>query len=163
MIAYLLETEPYGDYEIATELDDYAGATIVHTLELTASYDHGLRTADETAFVIGCEAAASVLVPILCAVWGRPVESFRWDIDYAAALQLGADIDYRGEDWADDGDTSGALYEWCDEMIDAAQSVGWIIDSSADCGMTWFYRPLPAPIFDAATTRALDNFGHGRP
>lgn len=142
MIAYLLETPPYGDYEIAMELDEYEDATIVATLEQTASFDHGLRPADETAFVIGCEAAASVMVPILCAVWGRPVESFRWGIDYAAALQLGADIDYRGEDWADDPDTSGALYEWSDEMVNAARDVGWIIDSSADCGMTWFFRPM---------------------
>ncbi len=141
MIAYLLETLE-GEQEVTAELEGFEGASILTTLELVASYDYGLRTADETAFVIGCEAAASVLVPILCAAWGRPVESFRWDIDYAAALQLGADIDYRGEDWADDGDTSGALYEWSDEMVAAAQSVGWIVESDADCGMTWFYRPM---------------------
>lgn len=141
MIAYLLETVE-GDQEITAELEGFEGAQLLTTLELTASYDHWLRTADETAFVVGCEAAASVMVPILCAVWSRPVESFRWDIDYAAALQLGADIDYRGEDWADDGDTSSALYEWSDEMVDAAQDVGWVIDSSSDCGMTWFYRPM---------------------
>lgn len=140
MIAYLLETEPYGDYEIATELYDYEGATIVATLELTASYDHGLRTADETAYEVGCEAAASVMVPILCAVWGRPLESFRWDIDYCAALP--DDIAYSGDGWAEDPDTSSALYEWCDEMVADAQSVGWIVEESADCGMTWFYRPM---------------------
>ena len=140
MIAYLLETEPFGDYEIATDLEDYAGATIVRMLELAASYDHGLRTADETAFVIGCEAAASVLVPILCAAWGRPAESFRWDIDYAACLP--ADVPYSGDGWADDPDVSQALYEWSDEMVNAAQDVGWVVESSADCGMTWFYRPM---------------------
>jgi len=135
------ETRAHGDYEIATELDDYAGATILATLELTASYDHGLRrTADETAYVIGCEAAASVMVPILCAVWNRPVELFRHDVDYCAALP--ADVDYSGDGWADDPDTSAALYEWSDEMVAAAEAVGWIVDSSADAGMTWFYRPM---------------------
>lgn len=140
MIAYLLETPPYGDYEIAMELDEYEDATIVATLEQTASFDHGLRPADETAFVIGCEAAACVMVPILCAVWNRPVESFRHDVDYAACLP--ADVPYSGDGWADDLDTSEALYEWSDEMVNAAQDVGWIVESDADCGMTWFYRPM---------------------
>jgi len=143
MIAYLLETLPYGDHEIAAgdwPMPEFAGATILATLELTASYDHGLRTADETAFVIGCEAAACVMVPILCAVWNRPVESFRHDVDYAACLP--ADVPYSGDGWADDLDTSEALYEWSDEMVDAAQDVGWIVESDADCGMTWFYRPM---------------------
>ena len=143
MIAYLLETLPYGDHEIAAgdwPMPEFAGATIVATLELTASYDHGLRTADETSFVIGCEAAASVMVPILCAVWNRPVESLRHGVDYCAALP--ADVDYSGDGWADDADTSAALYEWSDEMVAAAEAVGWIVDSSADAGMTWFYRPM---------------------
>ena len=143
MIAYLLETLPYGDYEIAAgdwPMPEFAGATIVATLELTASYDHGLRTADETAFVVGCEAAASVVAPILCAIWGRPLESWRHDVDYVAALP--DDIDYAGEGWADDPDTSQYLYEWCDEVTSAAESVGWVIESSADAGMTWFYRPM---------------------
>lgn len=140
MIAYLLETPPYGDYEVATDLEDYEGSTIVATLEQTASFDHGLRTADETAFIVGCEAAASVVAPILCAVWGRPLESFRHDVDYAACLP--ADVPYSGDGWADDLDTSEALYEWSDEMVNAAQDVGWIVESDADCGMTWFYRPM---------------------
>lgn len=144
MIAYLLETLPYGDHEIAAgdwPMPEFAGATILATLELTASYDHGLRAADETAFVVGCEAAASVMVPILCAVWNRPVESFRHVVDYCAALP--EDVGpYDGDGWADDPDTSAALYEWSDEMIAAAEAVGWIVDSSADAGMTWFYRPM---------------------
>ena len=144
MIAYLLETLPYGDHEIAAgdwPMPEFAGATILATLELTASYDHGLRTADETAFVVGCEAAASVMVPILCAVWNRPVESFRFDVNYCTALP--SDVGpYDGDGWADDPDTSAALCEWCDEMIAAAEAVGWIVDSSADAGMTWFYRPM---------------------
>ena len=143
MIAYLLETLPYGDHEIAAgdwPMPEFAGATILATLELTASHDHGLRTADETSFVIGCEAAASVMVPILCAVWNRPVESFRHGVDYVAALP--SDIDYSGDGWADDPDTSAALYEWSEEMIADAESVGWVVDSSADAGMTWFYRPM---------------------
>lgn len=143
MIAYLLETLPYGDHEIAAgdwPMPEFAGATILATLELTASYDHGLRPADETAFVIGCEAAASVMAPILCAIWGQPLESWRHDVDYVAALP--SDINYMGDGWADDADTSQALYEWSDEMTQAAESVGWVIDESADCGMTWFYRPM---------------------
>ena len=142
MIAYLLETLE-GDREITSDdwpMPEFAGATILATLELTASYDHGLRTADETSFVIGCEAAASVMVPILCAVWNRPVESFRHGVDYCAALP--ADVDYSGDGWADDPDTSQALYEWSEEMMATAESVGWVIDSSADAGMTWFYRPM---------------------
>lgn len=142
MIAYLLETTE-GEIEIAADnwpMPEYEGATIVATLEQTASLDHGLRTADQTSFVIGCEAAASVMVPILCAVWNRPVESFEHGVDYVAALP--GDLNYNGSGWADDPDVSQWLYEWSDEMTSLAESVGWVIETSADCGMTWFYRPM---------------------
>ena len=140
MNAYLIETAE-GETAVDEYPEDYEGATVLAELDCTASYDHGLRPADETASLIGMEAAFCVMAPILCAVWRKPLDAWQWDVDHYAALQ-GAGIDYAGEGWADDGDTSGALYEWSDEMVNAAEDVGWIVDSSSDCGMTWFYRPM---------------------
>ena len=142
VIAYLLETTE-GEIEIAADnwpMPEYAGATILSVLKQTASFDHGLRTADETAFVIGCEAAACIMAPLLCAIWNRPLDSWRFDVDYVAALPK--DLAYNGSGWADDPDVSEWLYEWSDEMVGAAQNVGWVIETSVDAGMTWFYCPL---------------------
>lgn len=114
-------------------------------LLLLASFDHGLRTADETAVAIGTECVGQVcqafyraaLVPFDPSV-----------IDWEAAM-IGADLPVPNVDrvsglgWCEDVEDSQALYEWCEyEAEPMFWHAGGIVESSADSGMTWLYLPM---------------------
>lgn len=140
---FLAENEN-GDIEIL-DYDEMIAASeegpIVNLgrLELLWSVDHGLRTADETAFVVGENAAAEVMIPLMKFLAIGPVDIY--SVDYVGALP--ADVgSYDGDGWADDPDVSQRLYEWSDEMTAAASDAGFIIESSGDAGMTWCYSRI---------------------
>lgn len=152
--AYLIGGNEYevvdGNYFSLPFASDVEPDETVTPLSLLCSVDHGLRTADETAAVIGIYCVAET--------YGRLVDFFGGDsrtLDYWSGMtnELGMP-DYSGG-WADvideetGWDGGQAIYEWCDEMESAARDAGVIVETSSDAGMTWLYAPMTAPIDDA--------------
>ena len=119
-------------------------------LELIASFDHGLRAADETSYLIGCECAAQALLKfseLLSPVfYSIPLRlSDVQIIDWNEAFRSGTGIDYDGDGWSntyDDQayDTGSYIYERQYEMESLASDFGFIVETNGDCGMTWIYQ-----------------------
>jgi hypothetical protein len=126
----------------------------VTPLECLASFDHGLRAADETALVIGTECAAQVVVALMRG-FGVAVDVHAVDWHGLALADVG--VDYGGDDWCDDPGDSQALYEWCDAMESLARDAGVIVESSVDAGMTWLYVPMCEPITPGDDDDASDD------
>lgn len=159
----VLADDDYGDRAIVSldELREYHdGAESLTPLRLLASFDHGLSTAEGTAIATGVEASA-ILASCLFRAVGR-----RWDVNvlnrYGAAADLNglvADVlnvnivDHYGclsvespaGDGQDDGDgyddAPERLFDWSDEMSAMLDGAGFVVDTSGDAGMTWFYLP----------------------
>jgi len=137
------------------ELREYhEDVDVLAPLRLLASFDHGLSTAEGTALDTGVEASA-ILASCLFRAVGR-----RWDpngIDNPTALvedvlnvnvvdnygclsveSPRGDGENNGDGW---DDASERLYEWSDEMSAMLDGAGFIVDTSGDAGMSWFYLP----------------------
>lgn len=145
--AYVIDGLDYevidGDYFTLPFACDVEPDESVTPLVLLSSFDHGLRTADETALVVGIECAASVLVPVILALDPSFTPS---GVDWTGLALDVIGADWTGDGWCDDPDGSESIYGWSDDMQSAAGSAGLVVESSADSGMTWIYAPLCAPI-----------------
>lgn len=154
--AYLAE---YGDGERAiVDPDDYDYdytrstylgqdvPTIVAALERLRGYDHGSRTAEELDMDRCADGAAYVMSPMLALMLpaGAP-----WHPGLANELAMACIVEeYRVErsEWSglwycDDPDDAQGLSELWNYMIEPAlHDAGYIVESSADAGMTWIYR-----------------------
>lgn len=107
-------------------------------LELLASFDHGLRTADETSWAVGTECVAQVCRAFFVAC-GIPFDSA--PIDWSACAESAELTEPDG--WCDEPDDSQALYDWCTyEAEPMFHAAGGIVETSADAGMTWLYIPI---------------------
>jgi len=109
------------------ELDDpiESGSTIT-PLETLASFDHGLRTADETsAFIPLHELQRMDLWSMMCA---EVLDGTDWTGGWI-------DVD------EDSDDLGSWVYEWSQEMASAASAAGLIVESDGDAGMTWIFQP----------------------
>lgn len=145
--AYLIESEHDAeivdaDYFTSPFACDVERDETVTPLECVRSWDHGLRTAEGLSLSIGAECAAYVMEPVLVAL-GCDVATL--DVYALAESTLGLSVEH-GTIGADDPDAAQWLFEWSEEMMSAAGDAGFLVDTSADTGMTWLYRPLCDPI-----------------
>lgn len=126
----------------AMEISDEAfeGQTPIPLL-LLASFDHGLRTADETSWAVGTECVGQVCRAFFvacgipwCNGWALGnVHEIDWN-----ACAISAELKEPG-DWCD----SQALYDWCTyEAEPMFSDAGGIVEASSDAGMTWLYIPI---------------------
>lgn len=142
--------------------------TVLASLELWRSVDHGLRTVDETALEVIGEVCEAIVAPVLMwmsdnglgvsnyepygRVWGLKGRYIRPTVNYLAALCLerGLPADaWDGSGWFDalqdeDGWQEPIYGQGCeqDECEDAWSACGGVVDHSSDAGMTWLYRVM---------------------
>lgn len=119
---------------------------VLAALECVRSYDHGARTAEELDMDRCADGAAYVMSPVLALMLpaGAP-----WHPGIAAELAMAYIVEeYRVERssglWhCDDPDDAQGLYELWDYRVEPALGdAGYIVESSADTGMTWIYRSM---------------------
>ena len=103
------------------------------------SIDHGLQTAEGTAVEMLAEAAHLIMRPVLIAA-GCDVNR----VDVVATIYREfrlADDPTSGLTHVIDVDDSEALSEAVDYEIEPMLAdCGYVVETSADCGMTWIYR-----------------------
>lgn len=135
-----------GAGEVSDALADMGSNVEMTRVELVRSYDHGLRAADETALVIASEIADWIVVPLMEMMMGRRGDR-AMDSVHAILTEIGA-LEWDTTGWIDTGDSendmdaSQMLYELRDDVESAAWSAGYIVESSADAGMTWIYAKV---------------------
>ena len=113
--------------------------------ELVASYDHGLRCADETMVCEIATLASIIMRPVLAYMIGA--DDYETD-PYAAACK---ELDYSGDGWAEptDDDPNAERVHWLhDDVIrhrnyDQCNDV--MVETSSDAGMTWLLVRESAP------------------
>ena len=162
--AYMLES-PDGETIIIDQCElngpDYRpadGWRMVSALDTVRSIDHGLRTAEGTAVELIGEAAALIMGPILaaaqCESYAHNYDGLAWQAIYR---EFGlVDDATSGCTRADDPDDAQALYEAADyEFEPMLADCGYVVETSADCGMTWIYRPVGIPDWVDAGTIAV--------
>ena len=139
--AYLVEYEN-GDVEIV-DPDEWTGRDGV-PLECLFSVDHGLRCADETDGVIVVNTAAEIMFPLL--EW-LGMDTHLVDTWAAMAAEIGRP-EWEGG-WIEDEENLGGRWTPVEILCDlrervesAAGYAGLVVESNADCGMTWCYRRL---------------------
>lgn len=146
--AYLVE---YDDGERAI-IDGYdwtgweTGHTTLAALECIRSFDHGARTAEELVMDRCAEGAACIMSPLLALMLpaGAP-----WHPGLADELAMACIVEeYRVERssgfwYYNDPDDAQGLFELWDYRVEPALGdAGYIVETSADAGMTWIYRPM---------------------
>lgn len=144
--AYQLEHSVTGDVEIVDryDLDDYRpdeGWNMVDALELVRSIDHGLRTAEGTAAELIAEAAYSIVRPLLILAGCHDVDAVDVMGELFETFEL--EQDRMGTTRAVGDDLGEYLFETADyEAEPMLWDCGYVVETSADCGMTWIYRSV---------------------
>ena len=139
----VLLVDGYGDRVICdgSELAEQMAsidATELQELDLLASFDHGLRTGDETSAVVGCECAYRVGGTLLT-LFGLDLRR----VDVWSAMCDALDLGTWSGGWSDEPPAAAEyLWEWSDDMAMMANNVGLIVETNSDCGMTWVYVPM---------------------
>lgn len=161
--AYMLEA-PDGETTIVDryelESGDYRpadGWRMVTALDTIRSIDHGLRTAEGTAVELIGEAAALIMGPILaaaqCESYAHNYDGLAWQ---AIHREFGLVDDATSGCTRADPDDAQALYEAADgEFEPMLWDCGYVVETSADAGMTWIYRPAGIPDWVDAGTIAV--------
>ena len=137
------------DYDYDYTRSTYLGQdvpTIVAALECLRSYDHGARTAEELDMDRCADGAAYIMSPVLALMLaaGAP-----WHPGLAHELAMAYIVEeYRVERssglwYCDDSTDAQGLSELWDYRVEPAlHDAGYVVESDADCGMTWIYRPM---------------------
>lgn len=104
---------------------------VLAALECLRSYDHGARTAEELDMDRCADGAACIMSPLLALMLpaGAP-----WHPGLAHELAMACINDPDDAQW---------LHELWDYRVEPALGdAGYIVETSADAGMTWIYRPM---------------------
>lgn len=102
--------------------------------QCVASFDYGIRTADELAAVVAATVADVIMRPVLLYIGPDP-----WRLDAWAALC--EEYDYPGDGWCEptDDDPHCERMSWLWEDVDrwVGDVAGMMVETSSDAGMTW--------------------------
>ena len=148
--AYLVE---YSDGERAvvepfTYYDGPIGSRrVLAALDCLRSYDHGARTAEELDMDRCADGAAYIMSPVLALL--LPTGE-AWHPGLAHELAMACIVEnyhvtrsehsglWHCDDWSD---AEGLSELWDYHVEPALGDAGYIVETSADCDMTWIYRP----------------------
>lgn len=122
--------------------------TVLASLELWRSIDHGIRTVDETALEVIGEVCDALIEPVVtwlaCYGFGAT-----WPhvptVDYLGALSAErGSIVWDGSGWApDEWHDSEPIYgQGCEQDMceDTWSACGGVVEHSSDAGMVWMWR-----------------------
>jgi hypothetical protein len=128
-------------FDVMSQVNEVNGGEVEVFLAVEdASFDHGRDSADHVSLLIGQQAAYLMAWALFQGLTGRSCNpSMFGSIDGAFTAATGIET-FAG--WVEDPDEAQGLYEWSDRLVADCQSAGWVVDTSADAGMTWFYRKV---------------------